>query len=64
MTLMKNRAASGTLSLIFLLISFILISLGILWLFNGIGSDDSGLVLYGSLSLLFGLVIAGIANFL
>jgi|TARA_Y100000310_G_C20378001_1_gene666677 uncharacterized membrane protein len=60
---MKNCAASRTLSLIFIFVGFILISLGVFWLFNGIGDDDSGLVLYGSLSLLFGFVIAGIANF-
>ncbi|MCH8003637.1 MAG: hypothetical protein IH934_03310 [Nanoarchaeota archaeon] len=61
---MRNRRADAVLSITFLLVSFLFIILGVIWLLNGFSNDNSSQVLYGSLSLGVGLVIAGIANFL
>lgn len=61
---MRNRASSGTMSLIIVLLAFLLICLGIFWLLNGLGGENSGLVLKGSFSLFGGLTLGAIANFL
>jgi|TARA_B100001971_G_C18152977_1_gene516895 hypothetical protein len=61
---MKSRTAYSSITLVIVIISFILISLGIFWLFNGIGGSNTKLVLQGSFALIFGLGIGAVANYL
>ena len=60
---MTKKKASGMLSLFMVLIGFLLIVLGIYWLFSGLGANDGKLIVYGSASLIAGFIIAGISNF-
>ncbi len=60
---MKKKMASGMLSVVIVLIGFMLITLGIYWLFGGLGDNDGKLIFYGSSSLIIGLIIAGVSNF-
>lgn len=61
---MEKRRAYGALSFMLVMCSFILIVLGSLWLFNGLGGKNSTLVLKGSFTLFLGLGIGAIANYL
>lgn len=61
---MESRRAYGTLCFILVMCGFLLISLGVLWLLNGIGDKNSSLVLKGSFTLFLGLGIGAIANYL
>ena len=60
---MERRRAYGAISFMLVMCSFILIVLGSLWLFNGIGGKNSALLLRGSFTLFLGLGIGAIANY-
>jgi len=58
---MEKRAYSSP-AFLFVVISFLMLSLGVFLLFKGIGIEDHKLILWGFFTIIVGFVIGAIAN--